>query len=64
MLTDGTSSIANKSTDVDLVKSPVKEKARAAPLTLIVKPDCMSQGRGIFLTNDLNQIPDEESMII
>ena len=44
------------------VKSPrkphVKTKAPArTQFTMIVKPDCMSQGKGIFLTRNIDEIP-------
>ena len=58
--TDNNSSLANKSTtDAEAAnQSPKKtgspSKSKAPPVTLIVKPDCQSQGRGIFLTNDID----------
>ena len=42
--------------------TPIK-KPKRTKFTLIVKPDCFSQGKGIFLTNDLNDLkglPKEE----
>jgi tubulin polyglutamylase TTLL6/13 len=57
--------MAEKSTDIETVKKRKESpKKRIAPVTLIVKPDCMSQGRGIFLTNDIEQIPKEENLIV
>ena len=31
---------------------------------MIVKPDCMSQGKGIFLTNDIDNIPPHETFVV
>lgn len=31
---------------------------------MIVKPDCMSQGKGIFLTNDIDAIPRDETYVV
>ena len=31
---------------------------------MIVKPDCSSQGKGIFLTNDIDKIPKEETYVV
>ena len=44
-------------------ESPVKEK-KPPLVVLIVKPDCMSQGRGIFLTNNADQIPIDETQVV
>jgi hypothetical protein len=50
---------SEKTTDIESpIKSPEK-KIKVPPVTLIVKPDCMSQGHGIFLTNDIEQIPKD-----
>ena len=45
-----------------LAPTPTK-KVRRTKFTLIVKPDCFSQGKGIFLTNNFNELkglPKEE----
>jgi hypothetical protein len=60
-------SIAGKSTDNETIKPSRKDspsKFRMPPVTLIVKPDCMSQGRGIFLTNDIEQVPKDDNIIV
>ena len=31
---------------------------------MVVKPDCMSQGKGIFLTNNLDDIPNQETHVV
>jgi len=31
---------------------------------MIVKPDCSSQGKGIFLTNDIDSIPKDEIYVV
>ena len=31
---------------------------------MIVKPDCMSQGKGIFLTNCLDDVPTQETHVV
>ena len=31
---------------------------------MIVKPDCSSQGKGIFLTNDIDQIPKDDIYVV
>jgi len=31
---------------------------------MIVKPDCQSQGKGIFLTHDLDAIPLTEQFVV
>ena len=31
---------------------------------MIVKPDCSSQGKGIFLTNDIDQIPKDDTYVV
>ena len=31
---------------------------------MIVKPDCMSQGKGIFMTNCLDEIPNQEVHVV
>ena len=31
---------------------------------MIVKPDCMSQGKGIFLTNSIEKIPLQELSVV
>ena len=31
---------------------------------MIIKPDCSSQGKGIFLTNDIDKIPKEETYVV
>ena len=46
-----------------LIEKPPPKKVRRTKFTLIVKPDCFSQGKGIFLTNnfnDLKGLPKEE----
>ena len=41
----------------DIRKAPLpKINRRRYRVNFIVKPDCMSQGKGIFLTNDLDSI--------
>jgi hypothetical protein len=41
--------------DSDKLPSKIKKKKkRRANFTMIVKPDCLSQGKGIFLTHDLD----------
>jgi len=31
---------------------------------MIVKPDCMSQGKGIFLTNEIEKIPLNDITVV
>lgn len=31
---------------------------------MIVKPDCMSQGKGIFLTHDIESIPKDDTYVV
>lgn len=31
---------------------------------MIVKPDCLSQGKGIFLTHDIESIPRDEPQVV
>ena len=31
---------------------------------MIVKPDCMSQGKGIFLTHDIESIPRDDTYVV
>jgi hypothetical protein len=53
--------------DSDNSKMPMKfkkKKRRRANFTMIVKPDCLSQGKGIFLTHDLDQIPIGEPHVV
>ena len=43
------------------MKDPKKAKLPKLPrrkyrINFIVKPDCMSQGKGIFLTNDVDSL--------
>jgi len=38
--------------------------SNAVGFTMICKPDQLSQGRGIFLTNDIDQIPLEEPLVV
>ena len=54
--------------------SEMPKQTRKAPLVckvrnktrfpMIVKPDCSSQGKGIFLTNDIDKIPKEETYVV
>ena len=47
--------------------SPAKEAPLRTKFALIVKPDCMSQGKGIFLTNnlkDLRGLPKDEPHVV
>lgn len=31
---------------------------------MIVKPDCSSQGKGIFITHDIDSIPKDEIFVV
>lgn len=52
----------------------VVKELRKAPLAckynkktrfpMIVKPDCSSQGKGIFLTNDIDSIPKDDTYVV
>lgn len=52
--------------------TPKKSPRKAAPkpsesksnFTMIVKPDCMSQGKGIFLTRNVDDIPANEVFVV
>ena len=62
----------------DSCSSPIKEskkdlwnfdklsgkKYRKSRFTMIVKPDCMSQGKGIFLTHNLDEIPKDDVYVV
>jgi len=48
----------------DLYGNGPPRKKKRANFTMIVKPDCMSQGKGIFLTHDLDQIPLNEPYVV
>lgn len=39
-------------------------KQKKPQMVMIVKPDCMSQGKGIFLTNDIDSIPPHETFVV
>lgn len=41
-----------------------KTKQPRVGFTMIVKPDCLSQGKGIFLTHDIDSIPLHESSVV
>lgn len=51
-------------------KSPQKsrkdgpKKKKRSDFTMIVKPDCMSQGKGIFMTHDLDSIQLIEPCVV
>lgn len=51
-------------------RSPLKsrkddnKKKKRSNFTMIVKPDCMSQGKGIFMTHDLYSIPLIEPCVV
>ena len=51
-------------------RSPLKsrkdnnKKKKRSNFTMIVKPDCMSQGKGIFMTHDLDSIPLIEPCVV
>ena len=56
-------------------RSPMLKEQRKAPIPhlshinqktrfpMIVKPDCSSQGKGIFLTNDIDSIPKDDTYV-
>ena len=49
----------------DTRKAPLAcNMSKKSRFPLIVKPDCMSQGKGIFLTNDLSEIPRDETYVV
>lgn len=31
---------------------------------MIIKPDCSSQGKGIFLTHDIDAIPKDDTYVV
>ena len=46
-------------------KAPLVCKMRnKTRFPMIVKPDCSSQGKGIFLTNEIDKIPREETYVV
>jgi hypothetical protein len=55
---------SEKTTDVESTNKSPEKKIKTPLVTLIVKPDCMSQGNGIFLTNDIEQIPKDQCMVV
>ena len=61
----------NNNSETDEDRSPTKSifgqspaKKKRANFTMIVKPDCQSQGNGIFLTHDLDAIPLTEQFVV
>ena len=50
-----------KATRKPQVKTNVPAKTK---FTMIVKPDCMSQGKGIFLTRNFDEIPPQETFVV
>lgn len=41
-----------------------KGQSKKKKATFIVKPDCQSQGKGIFLTHSMDEIPLTERMVV
>lgn len=51
--------LAARTTNMSDTKTKFIQKPKRLPVgfPMIIKPDCMSQGKGIFLTCELEKIP-------